>query len=68
MRQDRRLNYRSLLDNAANKDLAQIAVLRKEPMTEVLYRVEQWLDSILAAKEQAKRRPLLNTHGRAGRH
>jgi hypothetical protein len=63
----RRQQWRYLMTNAAGDDLAQYEALHKLPMTEVLFKVERWFNSIFAAQQQTKKLRKLDGRGRSNR-
>ena len=56
MRQIRRQNWRDLLDGGVNHDAAQYAALHRMPMSEVLPRIERWLDEMHRKQEALKKK------------
>jgi hypothetical protein len=56
MRQLRRQSWRSMLDGCVGHDAAQYAALHAMPMSEVLPRIERWLDEIHREQEARKKR------------
>ena len=54
MRQIRRQNWRELLDGCVGNDAAQYAALHAMAMSEVLPRIERWLDGIHQAQQARK--------------
>ena len=55
MRQLRRQNWRALLDGCVGHDAAQYAALHGMPMSEVLPRIERWLDGLHREQEARKK-------------
>lgn len=56
-RQVRRQNWRMMLDSCVGNDAAQYAALHRMPMTEVLPRIERWLDDMYRAQQAFKKMP-----------
>ena len=55
MRQVRRKNWRELLDGCVGHDAAQYAAIQQMPMTEVLPRIERWLDEVYREQQARKK-------------
>jgi hypothetical protein len=56
MRQVRRQNWRTLLDGCVGHDAAQFLALHQMPMTEVLPRIERWLEEVHRMQEAGKKK------------